>query len=214
MFPLIRAGLAVPLATALLAVTPACSLFGLDGDGGGGDGIGDGGTGDGDGDGDGGDGDLTKVEDDLLALINEERTEAGLPALVRDPGMDRIMLFHASWMRDEQVLTHIDAEGRDAEQRARYYSTSDSARCLEIIQWWGGTPSGAVHYDGYYNSPEHHAAYMEEGVYNLGPTMHAGVGGVVGHGPAGSQFEDKSGSYTGVMLCDQPLELAIDPFEE
>lgn len=157
---------------------------------------------------------LTAVEDDLLAAINEERSAAGLPRLVRDPGLDRVIQWHVAGMEAEHRLGHDDRNGRRGEGRARYYSGDMTVRCSEIIQWWGSTPSGEVHYRGYFDSPPHHDAYMERGMYNLGPTMHAGVGAIAGTGPTGSMFEGRAGSYTGVLLCDRGLTLTIDPFSE
>jgi len=158
---------------------------------------------------------LTQVENDLLALINQERTGASLPALVRDTaGLDRIELWFVNDMMTNQSLSHTDSNGRSANQRAQYYSGDTSVNCSEIIQWWGGTPSGQVHYDGYKASTEHHNAYMEVGIYNLGPTTHCGVAALAGNGPAGTQYQNSAGSYTAVLLCNKAVTLVIDPFSE
>ena len=158
---------------------------------------------------------ITAVENDLLALINAERAlqEPPRPALVRDPGMDRIMLWHMTEMAKNEFLSHTDRLGRRSEARARAYGDDPGIRCSEIIQWWGGTPSGRVHYDGYKASPSHHAGYLEQAPYSLGPTMWAGVAAVAGTGPEGSAFEGRSGSYTGVTLCEHPVTLTSDPFD-
>jgi hypothetical protein len=157
---------------------------------------------------------LSEVENQLLARINEERNASGLPTLVRDPGIDWIIYWHGTQMAANHFLSHTDGNGRRAEARARYYSGDSSVRCSEIIQWWGGTPSGDVHYEGYFNSPAHHSAYMEEGIYNLGPTTHVGVVALEGTGPTDSVYEGRDGSYTGVFFCDLSLTLRIDPFSE
>lgn len=165
--------------------------------------------------GDGGDLEaLTEVEEDLLALINAERVAAGLPELVRDEGLDRIMLFYGMDMATFHHIGHIDANGRESTERARFYSGVDDVRCSEITEWQSGTPSGEVHYNGYKNSPDHHSAYMEEGIFNLGPTTHVGIIALSGTGPEGTSFEGRNGSYTGLMFCDQPLTLVIDPLEQ
>jgi uncharacterized protein YkwD len=172
-------------------------------------------TGGGGGGGGGGTGaSLTDVENNLLALINAERVAAGLPELVRDAGLDKILLWYVTEMATQNHLGHIDSNGRGAEERAWYYSGDPTVLCSEIVQWWGGSPSGQVHYDGYLNSPAHHSAYMEEGLFNLGPTTNCGVSVVEGTGPEGSAFEGNSGSYSAVLLCDGPLTLTIDPFSE
>ena len=158
--------------------------------------------------------DLTAVENELLANINAERAAAGLPELVRDPGHDTIMAWWVAQLEATHQLGHVDQNGRDSEGRARYYGGDDTLRCSEIVQWWGGTPDGKVHYDGYFNSPPHHMAYMEEGAFNLGPTTHTGVAVVEGTGPAGSQFEGRDGSYSGLMFCDRAVTITIDPFSE
>lgn len=158
---------------------------------------------------------ITAVETELLELINAERAlqEPLRPALVRDPGMDRIMLWHVTEMAKQKVLSHTDRLGRRSEARARAYGDDPQIRCLEIIQWWGGTPSGRVQYDGYKASPLHHAGYLEQAPYSLGPTMWAGVAAVAGTGPVGSAFEGRSGSYTGVTLCEHQITLTSDPFD-
>lgn len=157
---------------------------------------------------------LTTVENDLLVLINAERVAAGLPELVRDVGLDQIELWYVGEMATQMHLGHIDANGRGAEERARYYSGDPTVRCSEIVQWWGGTPSGNVHYQGYFNSTDHHNAYMENGIFNLGPTSSCGVAALAETGPIGSGFQGSSGSYTAVLLCNKPLTLTIDPFSE
>jgi uncharacterized protein YkwD len=158
---------------------------------------------------------LLSVENRLLQLINQERNSAGLPTLVRDPGLDRIIHWHTYNMAADHFLNHQDKNSRSAKQRAWYYSGDGTVSCVELIQWWGGgVPSGDAHYNGYFNSPEHHDGYMEKGIYNLGPTTHVGVAVVAGTGPAGSPYEDSNGSYSGVFLCDKKLQLTIDPFSE
>ena len=159
---------------------------------------------------------LGQVESDLLSRINEERADASpsRPALNRDPGMDRIILWHVTQMADHRFLDHEDRNGRRSAERAQYYGDDPTIRCSEIIQWWSGPPSGETHYEGYRDSPPHHAAYMEEGVYNLGPTMWAGVAAVRGDGPDDTEFEGISGSYTGVLFCEEPVTIETDPFSE
>ena len=158
---------------------------------------------------------LTTVENDLLALINAERVAAGLPELTRDAGLDQIELWFVNDMATNNYLSHTDTNGRSANERAQYYGGDLNVNCSEIIQWWGGNPSGQVHYNGYLNSPAHHSAYMEEGIYNLGPTNLCGIAALSGNGPTGTQFEGQSGSYTAVLFCDRRLDpLAIDPFSE
>ena len=159
---------------------------------------------------------LTGVENDLLSRINSERVvnDPVRPELNRDPGMDRIMLWHVAQMANDHFLNHQDENGRESEGRAHYYGDNPNLRCSEIIQWWGGTPSGQVHYQGYFNSPSHHAGYLEEGAFNLGPTTWAGVAAISGTGPAGTEFAGRSGSYTGVMFCEAQISIMIDPFSE
>src|SRR5687767_6945287 len=63
---------------------------------------------------------LTSVEDDMLDLFNMERTAAGLPQLLRDPGLDAIELDYTREMAGQHHLGHIDDAGRESEGRARY----------------------------------------------------------------------------------------------
>lgn len=157
---------------------------------------------------------LDGVERDLLTRINRERRDArpARPALRRDGGIDRLILWHVAAMAERRVLSHTDAAGRDVAARVRSFTDDPALRCSEIIQWWSGPPNGRAHYDGYYRSPPHHDAYMERGAFNLGPTTWTGVAAVRGPGPAGSAYEGQEGSYTGLMFCDRPIELVADPF--
>ena len=158
---------------------------------------------------------LTSVENSLLALFNAERTAAGLPALVRDPNLDRIELWFVNDMATNNYLGHTDTNGRDANGRVTYYTGDATMNCSEIAQWWGGTASAQVHYDGYFASTEHHNAYMEVGLYNLGPTSVCGIAVLDGTGPAGSSYAGSSGSYSAMVLCNKaPTSLLVDPFSE
>lgn len=158
---------------------------------------------------------LTSVEDNLLALFNAERVAAGLPALVRNLDLDRIQLWFVNDMATNMYLSHTDTNGRSAGDRVDYYTGSTNLNCSEIIQWWGGTASAQVHYDGYFASTDHHNAYMEVGAFNLGPTNVCGIAVLNGTGPVGTQFAGNSGSYSAMVMCNQaPTSLLIDPFSE
>lgn len=126
--------------------------------------------------------------------------------------MDRIILWHVANMADRRFLSHQDIHGRDTGERVLRYSSDERVRCSEIVQWWSGPPNGQAHYDGYFRSPTHHDAYMERGKFDLGASTLAGVAAVAGPGPAGTSYEGVSGSYTGMLFCDRPIQLARDPF--
>ena len=158
---------------------------------------------------------LTSVEDALLALFNAERATAGLPALVRDPNLDRIELWFVNNMATNMYLGHTDTNGRDANGRVDYYTGDTTLNCSEIAQWWGGDPSAQVHYDGYFASTDHHNAYMEVGIFNLGPTSICSIAVLAGTGPIGSAFAGNSGSYSAMVMCNlAPTALLVDPFSE
>lgn len=156
---------------------------------------------------------LTTMENQILELINDEREDDGLPTLVRDTGLDRVMLWYGTDMVSYNHIGHVDINDRRAEERVRYYTDQDSARCSEITAWWSGS-SATDHYNAYKNSEGHHAAYMEEGLYNLGPTTHVGVIALAGTGPEDSSYEGSSGTYSGLVFCDVSTEIEIDPFED
>ena len=65
----------------------------------------------------------TAVELELLDLINAERASQAQPrpALERDLGMDRIMLWHVTEMAEQKFLSNTDKQGRRSEARARAY---------------------------------------------------------------------------------------------
>ena len=156
---------------------------------------------------------LSTVESDLLSLINSERTASGLPTLVRDAGLDRIMLWYGQDMQSGHHVGHTDTNSRDAEGRVQFYSGDDSVRCSEITQWRSGQ-LGQDHYDAYKADANNQSAYLEQGAFDLGPTDDVGVIAISGKGPTGSGFESTDGSYTGVLLCDQGVTLTIDPFSQ
>ncbi len=155
---------------------------------------------------------IEAVERDLLTLVNRERLSSTRHVLSRDAGMDRLILWHVSAMADRAFLSHEDVFGRDVAERVLAYSSDTAIRCSEIIQWWSGPPNGKTHYEGYFRSPTHHDAYMERAKFRLGPESLTGVAAVSGPGPAGTRYAGIDGSYTGMLFCDRPLELARDPF--
>jgi len=157
---------------------------------------------------------LVQLENDLLGLINQEREASGLPRLVRDPGLDLIMLFYGMDMVLFHHIGHEDNNGRFPTDRVIRYGDQDFYRCSEITAWFSGSGNAGSHYNGYKNSQGHHDAYMEVGLFNLGPTTHVGVVSLAGNGPDGSSFSGTPGTYTGLIFCDQPVEIEIDPFED
>ena len=79
---------------------------------------------------------ITAVENDLLALINAERAlqDPPRPALVRDPGMDRVMLWHITEMAEHKFLSHTDRQGRRSEARAR-----EALNKTGVVSWYETT---------------------------------------------------------------------------
>lgn len=155
----------------------------------------------------------TVMETELLALINQEREDDGKPALERDDALDEIMLWYGTDMVVYQHIGHEDRLGRRAQERANAYLDPDTNfRCSEITAWWSGASANS-HYEAYRASEGHHNAYMENGIFNLGPTTHVGIVVLAGTGPADSSFENSSGTYSGLMFCDQVSDLAVAPFD-
>ena len=156
---------------------------------------------------------LTTLEGDLLSQVNAERTASGLPTLVRDTTLDRIMLWYGQDMQTNHHVGHTDANSRGAQDRVRYYGGSTSVLCSEITQW-RTDESGVEHYQGYQGDSDNQSTYMEIGDYSLGPTSIVGVVGISGKGPTGTEFSETDGSYSGILLCDTAVSLVIDPFSE
>lgn len=157
---------------------------------------------------------LSQLENDLLEMINQEREANSLPRLVRDPALDLIMLFYGMDMVLFHHIGHEDNNGRFPTDRVRFYGDDDFTRCSEITAWFSGSNNAGSHYTGYKNSPGHHAAYMEEGLFNLGPTTHVGIIALAGTGPSGSSFAGTSGTYSGLVFCDRSVTIENDPFNE
>lgn len=157
---------------------------------------------------------LAQLEEELLELINQEREAEGLPRLVRDPGLDLIMLWYGTDMVLYHHIGHVDINGRRPTDRMILYGDQSFYRCSEITAWFSGSGNAGSHYNGYKNSQGHHDAYMENGMFNLGPTTHVGVIALAGTGPDGSSFSGSNGTYTGLVFCDQPVTIENDPFED
>lgn len=141
----------------------------------------------------------TEVENQLLELINGYRGQSSSDALERDPGHDYLIRVYTDGLARDQTLG-----SRQAEELAQQHAAWDRLLCAEITQWWGGSARAQVHYD----------ALMGAGAAaHLGNTNNRFIGLSVaeGLGPSGSQYEDRNGSYLGIILCNHPFRLITDP---
>jgi len=141
----------------------------------------------------------TAVEEALLTMINGRRSGDGMGLLERDPGHDYLIQVYTDGLAVDQTLG-----GRQAEELAQEHTGWDRLLCAEITQWWGGAPSAQVHFDALMGAGA-------AGQLTDANDRFCGLSVAEGKGPSGSQFEDRDGSYLGVLICNHPFRLITDP---
>jgi len=100
--------------------------------------------------------DTVQVETGIFELINEERTNRGLPALSNDDSLETIALEWSAHLAEIDDLTHGDFEGRFAGIGYSEY------QCGEIIAMYEGWSSnlGRQFVDMWLDSPGHYHVMM------------------------------------------------------
>lgn len=115
-------------------------------------------------------------EEELFALLNISRQEAGLPLLERDPSLDEVALAHSEDMWRQGYFGHSDPEGRDVawrvDQRGLDYAVVGENLAL--------APTAGVAHRGLMDSPGHRSNMLSARFHRVG------VGAV--RGPTGVTF--------------------------
>ena len=113
------------------------------------------------------------MEDQVFALINQERGAVGKAALTHDPAIRAVARAHSEDMRDRSFAGHVNPDGDDYGDRLTAAGIPFSASA-EIIQWNLGSPDPAQGaFDWWLGSALHKSIMLDEN--SVGYTL-AGVG--------------------------------------
>jgi uncharacterized protein YkwD len=114
----------------------------------------------------------------VISLINEQRAEAGCPAVAPDERLVTAARRHATDMRDRGVREHPGSDGSTPERRIADAGFAPATATGEIIYWSepSGDPRAAV--AAWMDSPAH------RDVIRTCRFTHAGAGVVAGPGYA------------------------------
>lgn len=116
--------------------------------------------------------DLRAEAEQLFALANQARSNAGLGQLQWDPALARAALFHCRWMVREGPIAHrydgeLDLQQRAANSGARFGTIEENVAI-------GSTP--AVIHQAWMNSPGHRANLLSPEVDRVGIAVIASRG--------------------------------------
>ena len=110
--------------------------------------------------------DLSKIEDDVLILINRKRMSMDLPVLLRDGALDLIAIEWSKSLAENNTVSHGNFEERVSQIGYANYL------CGEIIAKRGGWTTGLASdlVDMWLASPEHYEVMMtsSEGYMGVG----------------------------------------------
>ena len=113
------------------------------------------------------------MEDQVLALINQERAGVGKAALAHDPAIRLVARAHSEDMRDRDFFDHVNPDGDDPADRLISAGISFSA-WAENIHWnLGSFDPAQTAFDWWMNSPLHKSNMLDES--SIGFTL-TGIG--------------------------------------
>jgi uncharacterized protein YkwD len=111
----------------------------------------------------------TDYESQVVALVNEARAAAGLPALRVNPALSQAAYLHSLDMACTSSLSHTGSDGSDwyARVKAQGYAYSYASENIYAgAPNYGGDPAGAM--DWWMNSPIHKANILSTKVTEIG----------------------------------------------
>ncbi len=108
--------------------------------------------------------DPAAAEQRLFALVNRDRTAAGLPALQWDPRAAEVARGHSEEMRATKVVAHISPRTGSAADRVRVAGIKTAVVLENVARAYG---IGEAH-EGLMNSPGHRANILALAATNLG----------------------------------------------
>jgi uncharacterized protein YkwD len=129
--------------------------------------------------------------DQIVCLINAERTNRGLRALRGDGDLARAARRHSADMVRRTYVSHVTPGGADLGDRIRAvgYGSGHAWRAGEALGWGTGaraTPADLV--DEWLASPEHRHILLDPGYRELGVGVSAGAPRSVASGLPGATY--------------------------
>jgi uncharacterized protein YkwD len=104
---------------------------------------------------------LSDDEAALLALINDYRSEHGLPGLDVSPTLSAAARWMSEDMAEHDCLSHVDSLGRSPAERMAAFGYTQASWWGEVIGAGGSTPEGA--FEAWRNSPAHNGVMLSDG---------------------------------------------------
>lgn len=117
--------------------------------------------------GDGSSSSVDATENELVALINAERSQRGLVAVSLRPDLICAATTHTTDIGDRKECTHTGADGSGPGDRVE--GCGGNGWSGEIVACGHTTPRAAV--DGWLGSPGHHDIMLDEGQRRIGVAM-------------------------------------------
>jgi len=111
-------------------------------------------------------------EEQVLALVNEQRAAAGCGALTADPALATLARAHSADMRDRDFFDHVNPDGLDPFERGKRAGVVVEAENIAY-----GQPDPAAVMDGWMKSPGHRANILDCDLTRLGVGVAEGPGG-------------------------------------
>jgi uncharacterized protein YkwD len=104
------------------------------------------------------------LENEMLRMVNEERTKRGLKALIADPELVPVARAHSQDMFERGYFSHYTPEGKDPFDRMkasgiRYYSAGENLALGQTLK---------ICHEGLMNSPGHRANILNPSYGRLG----------------------------------------------
>jgi uncharacterized protein YkwD len=109
--------------------------------------------------------DLKRMEDQVFALVNQRRAEAGLAAYSRAPELDAAARRHSSNMATTENLSHTGTDGSTFDQRIKAAGYPGDPTGENIA--WGYSSAEAV-MNGWMNSTGHRANILSQTSNQIG----------------------------------------------
>ncbi len=111
----------------------------------------------------------TEMARDVLALVNEERNTAGLPALVWHDGATEVAWAHSLDMDVRNFFDHTNPDGELPWDRLTAAGVAWST-AGENIAWGYSSPAAVM--TGWMNSPGHRANILNTSYTHIGIGVH------------------------------------------
>jgi uncharacterized protein YkwD len=119
-----------------------------------------------------------EMVDQVLQLVNAQRSANGLAPLLRNEALDRAALRHSQDMAEGSFMSHAGSDGSNPGQRIQAAGYTSSTWGENIAIWY---PSAQAVMDAWMNSPGHRANILNASFREIGigvaydaPVRHGG----------------------------------------